>query len=58
MGKGGLRFSFRMGEECDVVNTDQIKTKLSGSMSTLSTSIFKDPSVAKQQSCISFMTNM
>jgi len=50
--KGGLRCSFRMGEECEVSNTDQNFKKLSGYMSTRSTSIFKDPNVAKHLSLL------
>ena len=49
--KGGLRYSFRMGEKCEVTNTDK-NWKLSGSMSTRSTSIFKDPNVAKHLSLL------
>jgi hypothetical protein len=41
-----------MGEECEVAYTDYNFKKLSGSMSTRSTSIFKDPNVAKHLSLL------
>jgi hypothetical protein len=42
-----------MDEECEVANTDYIYIfKLSGSMSTRSTSIFKDPNGAKHLSLL------
>ena len=45
--KGGLLCTFRMGEECEVAYADYIFFKISGSMSNRSTSIFKDPNVAR-----------
>jgi hypothetical protein len=50
--KRGFRYSFRMGEECEVANTDFNFKKLSGFMSNRSTSIFKDLNVAKHLSLL------
>ena len=44
--KGGLGYSFRIDEECEVTYTNYNKP-LTGSMSTRSTAIFKDPNVVK-----------
>ena len=41
-----------MGEGCEVAYTDYNFKKLCGSMSTRSTSIFKDPNVAKHLSLL------
>jgi hypothetical protein len=46
------RWAFRMGEECEVANTDYNFKKLSGFMSNRSTSIFKDLNVAKHLSLL------
>ena len=42
----------RMGEECEVADTNQNFTKLNESMITRSMSIFRDPNVAKHLSLL------
>ena len=50
MWKIGHRYSFRIGEECEVILIQIRIKKHNGSISTCKTSIFKDPNVAKHLS--------